>query len=45
MELRKIAVSMSQQTHTAVTYWLNMPLVDLGEWIDIVANSNKKGGR
>jgi hypothetical protein len=32
-------------THTPVTYWLSIPLIELSEWIDTIEKFQKKRKR
>lgn len=38
MWLRKQYITMSENTHTPITYWLKMPLVEFRLWIDASNN-------
>ena len=34
---------MSMSTYTPISYWLSLPVLELGSWIKTVEKVNKKG--
>lgn len=31
-------------TYTSVSYWLSLPILELGDWIDAITKANEMGG-
>ena len=41
----RISLSLSMSTYTPVSYWMDIPLTELGRWLEIASDILKGGGR
>ena len=40
----RISLSLSMSTYTPVSYWMGIPLTELGKWLEIASDILKEGG-